>query len=325
LKDKNLWLGAAIAGLLFLPYIIWNATHNWPMLEFMHNAKTFKMAAVSQVGFFMGQLLYNNPLAVIFWMAGLGFLIFHPQGKQYRIFGWMFLAIYILFTIQQAKDYYTAATYPILFAAGAVIWERWLKSGWKIWLRPIPILYLILVIGFLAPFTLPILPVEKTIAYMQASGIQGNPGENHEMGVLPQHFADMHGWEEMVQTVGDVFGGLSEENQEGCLIYVRNYGQAGAIDLLGEEYGLPKATCAHNNYWLWGPPDWDGEVAIILDWSDNIQENLSDLEQRFESVEHAATFSHPYNMPYESNRHWFVCRNANFSFTDIWQQEKHFN
>jgi len=325
LKDKYLWLGAAIAGLLFLPYVIWNAINGWPTLEFMHNARSFKMAAVSPIGYFMGQLLYNNPLAVIFWLAGLGFFLFHPEGKEYRIFGWIFLTIYILFTVQQAKDYYAAATYPILFAAGAVLWERWYSEGWRIWLRPILILYLILAIGLFAPFTLPILSADKTIDYMQSIGIQGQPGENHKMGLLPQHFADMHGWPEMVEAVGNVYNTLSEEEKANCLVYVRNYGQAGAIDLLGGKYGLPKASCAHNNYWLWGPPDWDGKAAIILGWSRDIEENLTDLEQRFESVEHAATFTHPYNMPYESSRHWFICRNANFSFTEIWQQEKHFN
>jgi hypothetical protein len=325
LKDKNIWIGAALAGLLFLPYLIWNAALDWPMLEFVHNAKTDKMAAVSPAGFFMGQLLYNNPLAALIWIAGLGYLFFHPEGKTFRLFGWMYLAIYILFTFQQAKDYYLAAAYPVLFAAGAVIWERWLKLGWRAWFKPALILVLVLSIGCFAPFTLPILSVEKTIAYMQSIGIQGTAGENHEMGVLPQHFADMHGWEEMVKTVGNVYGGLTEEDKAGCLVYVRNYGEAGAVDLLGKKYGLPKATCAHNNYWYWGPPEWDGKVAIILGWSDNIQENLADLEQRFESVELGATFTNPFCMPYENNRHWFICRNANFDFKEIWQHEKHFN
>jgi hypothetical protein len=176
----------------------------------------------------------------------------------------------------------------------------------------------------LLPVTLPVLPVEKTIAYNQKIGIEGVPGENHEMGVLPPYFADMHGWEEMVKTVADVYNSLPNAEKKNCVIYVRNYGEAGAIDLLGKKYGLPGATCAHNNYWYWGPPEWDGKTAIIFGWSHSLEDNLQDLESRFENVNLAATFTNPYCMPYESNLQIFTCRNANFDFEEIWQHDKHF-
>ncbi len=324
-KEKQLWIGALIAGLLFLPYLIWNATHDWATLEFMHNAKTYKMASVNPLQFLTGQILYNNPVSIIFWLAGLYFLFFHREGKTYRPLGWMVVSIFVLLMIQQAKDYYLAATYPILFAAGAVLWEKWLRSGWRIWFRPVLIFILAVSTGFLLPVTLPILPVEKAIAYIQKIGIEGTPGENHEMGVLPQYFADMHGWEEMVKTVADVYDSLSDAEKKNCVIYVRDYGQAGAIDLLGKKYGLPRATCAHNNYWYWGPPEWNGQTAIIFGWSHNLEENLRDLKSRFENVKLAATFTNPYCMPYENNRQIFICRNANFDFERIWQHEKHFD
>src|SRR6059058_3156675 len=37
LLTKEFWIGAALAFLIFLPNLIWLATHNWPFLELMHN------------------------------------------------------------------------------------------------------------------------------------------------------------------------------------------------------------------------------------------------------------------------------------------------
>ena len=324
LKSGHFWAGLGIAFVIFLPYIVWNALHDWAMLTFIHNAKTCKMASVSPAGFLIGQILYNNPVNVLIWITGLIFLLFYRAAEKFRLFGWLFLAIYILFTIQGAKDYYLAAAYPVLFAGGAVLWEKWLRRKAGPVIRPLLIIFLILPAVFLAPVTLPILPVDQTIRHIQKIGIQSQAGENHDMGILPQHFADMHGWPEMAAVFAEVYNQLSEEERRGCVIYLRNYGEAGAIDYYGPRYGLPKASCAHNNYWLWGPPEWDGRLAIIYGWNDDVQANLNDLNNRFESVVHAATFSHPYCMPYENNRPIFICRNARFSFEEIWLHEKHF-
>lgn len=325
LKSKYLWLGMVTAGLLFLPYILWNMTHDWATLEFMHNAKTLKMADVSPLGFLTGQILYNNPATLIVWLVGLCYFFFHKEGKKFRLFGWMFLSIYILFTIQEAKDYYLAPAYPILFAGGAVQFESWLRKKSLRWLKPVLVISILIPTLTLCPITLPILPVEKTVSLIQSMGIEHNASERHEMGVLPQHYADMHGWEDMVTTVANVYQSLTAEEQSQCVIYVRNYGEAGAIDFFGKKYNLPKATCPHNNYWFWGTPaDKTGDVAIIFGVSRNLQRNYEDLNPYFNEVRHAATFQCKYCMPYENNRPIFICLGFKSTLKEIWQSEKHY-
>lgn len=98
----------------------------------------------------------------------------------------------------------------------------------------------------------------------------------------------------------------------------------GAIDFFGGKYGLPKASCGHDNYWLWGPPDWDGKVAIVFGVSNDLEESTKDMAPGFETVEHVATFTHKHVMPYESNRPILVCRGAKGKIKDIWPQEKSF-
>lgn len=42
-----------------------------------------------------------------------------PEGKRYRMLAWMYMVPLLLFVIAKGRDYYLAATYPMLYAAGA--------------------------------------------------------------------------------------------------------------------------------------------------------------------------------------------------------------
>jgi hypothetical protein len=170
-----------------------------------------------------------------------------------------------------------------------------------------------------APLALPILPVEKFIAYQEWMGIRPQAGENHEMGPLPQHYADMFGWEEMVATIASVYQNLPEEARNRCGIYTQNYGEAGAVDFFGPKYGLPKAVCGHNNYWHWGLRGQTIEVLIILGG------RREDHLRAFESVEEMAVFHHPYVMPYENNLSVYVCRGLYLPLEEIWSRVRHYD
>lgn len=325
LKYWQFWAGMGITLLLFLPYVIWNAVHGWPTLEFIHNAREYKMSAVSPVGFFIGQLLHQNPATLIVWLAGLGYFFFHREARPYRLFGWLFLSVYVLFTVQEAKAYYLAGGYPILFAGGAILIGHLLERPRLRWLKPVLMAFLLIPTLVLCPMALPVFSTEKMIVYLESVGIQSDSGERHEMGVLPQHYADMHGWEEMAATVAEVYGRLSPEEQSKCFIFLRNYGEAGAIDFFGKAYGLPPAVCGHNNYWLWGPGDPSANVGIIIGDSHDVQESFEDLQSHFEEVVFGATFECRYCMPYEDNLHFFICRGMRSFLEEIWPGQKHFN
>ena len=48
------------------------------------------------------------------------------------------------------------------------------------------------------------LPVETFLAYQRALGLSQPQMERNPRGALPQVFADMHGWTELVDTVARV-------------------------------------------------------------------------------------------------------------------------
>lgn len=318
LKSKYLWMGAALAGLLFLPYIIWNMTHDWAHLEFINNAKTLKMVKVSPIEFFLLQVRYNNPGTLLIWLAGLWFFFFNTEGKKYRLFGWMYLSIYILFTLQQAKDYYLAGIYPILFAGGAIFIETILNK--KQWNWPKPVLVVLIVIPALifCPVTLPIFPAETTANYARMLGIVDASGENHKIGVLPQHFADMHGWEGLTEKVAGVYNTLTPEEKENCILYGTNYGVTGALNFFGKKYNLPPAFSGHNNHYLWPPEGHSGDIVIFVGSS---KKNL--LNTFNEVIEMGGPFN-KYAMPHENKKTIHLCKGIKKPLMELWPNVKHY-
>jgi len=209
----------------------------------------------------------------------------------------------------------------MLFAAGGLAFERWfsrLESGR--WLRPAYVTLLIVTGLLLAPFAyFPLLNVNQYIAYSKLMHFQPLKIENHQMGPLPQVYADQFGWKEMAQVVSNAYQKIPPEEQKSCAIFGQNYGQAGAIDFFGAKLGLPPAISGHQSYFYWGPRGYTGECMIVMgDTSDR-------LEELFGSVEKVGAVDHPLAMPYQ---HFdvYLCRRPKFgSLQKVWPELKHWN
>lgn len=311
------WGGGAIAGLIFIPHIAWQMNHGWPTLEFMANAQKFKMLALSPAAF-LGQLILEvNPFTLPVWLAGLYFFFLDRDGRRFRLFGWAFLTILVIFLVQSAKPYYFGPIYPLLFAAGAVQLERAFDRA--TFLKAMLFLFLVLGGAVVAPLALPILSPQTLIRYSRFLGIRPSSGEKHELGALPQHFADMFGWDEMVAGVSRVYHTLPDAERRRCAIFGRNYGEAGAVDMLGNKHGLPNAISGHNNYWFWGFGGYSGDVMIVIGGKE------VDLLRFFDSATPAGLISNPYSMPYENNLTIWVGRGNKKPLREIWPELKSFN
>lgn len=318
-RTKWPWLAALTSFLIFLPNIVWEARYGWPTLEFASRAALTKNVALSPMGFLAGQMGDMHPVSFPLLLAGMIFLLFSSRGKPFRAFGWAYLSILILFIASHGKTYYIAPLYPLLFAAGAVWWESYLRrKGWRR-ARPATIAVVLAAGAVTAPLALPILPIEGFISYADTLGIRFQKMERHETGVLPQHFADMFGWENMVATIAEVYRSLPPDDRSKCGIFVQNYGEAGAIDFLGRKYGLPKAMSGHNNYWLWGTGGKTGEVLVVVGGREQ------DLAALFREHYRAAVIFHPYSMPYENNLPVYVCRGIGKPLYEVWAMVRNFN
>jgi hypothetical protein len=316
-RSRWLWLGGGLAGLLFLPHLLWQQANGWPTLEFMANARQYKMAALSLPGFLVETVL-QTAVAPWLWILGLGWLLFAPAAARFRPLGFAFLAVLLVLILTGGKPYYLAAAYTAPLAAGAVALEG-LTAVRARWLRPV-LAVLVVAGGLLAsPLGRPVLPVDDFVEYAAAIGIASAPEERHEMGRLPQFYADMHGWKEMAEAVAGVVRTLPAEDRAKACVFGQNYGEAGAMEYFGPGLGLPPAISRHNSYWLWGPGECTGEVLIV------IGDDRERLEELFESAERGAVFTCRDCMPYENDRPIWIARGLRMPFPELWPAIKSFN
>jgi hypothetical protein len=288
----------------------------------MHNASQEKNAPITMLEFFTGQLRDINYFNAPLWLLGLYFFLFHRIGKQYRTLGWTYIIVFVIMVASNAKVYYLSPIYPLMLAGGSVFVEHIIRvHSWN-WIKPVYVSLLITWTLIALPFTLPVLPVEELISYQKLLGVAPRADERSALAELPQFYADMFGWEKMTTDVAKIYRTLTPEEQAECVIFVRNYGEAGAIDFFGKQYGLPNATCAHNNYWLWGPGQRTGRIAIIFGSRGTLDDNLSDLCHSYKHVELAGTTNANYCMPYENGRMIFICKEMNTTFQKIWPKER---
>jgi 4-amino-4-deoxy-L-arabinose transferase-like glycosyltransferase len=314
--DRRLYLAGAIAVLFLVPYVLWNATHGWPTLEFIENAKRYKISATSPTGFLSENILEANPVTVPLWLGGLIWLAVARRARRFRIVAIMFVLTWVLLVLQKSKPYYFASSFPVMMAAGGVAWEAWTGARRWRWARWLMVVNLIAGLLIFMPIALPVLSPEGVDAYQKKLGIVPNTGEVGHTAALPQYFADRFGWEELSRAVSDVYEGLSEEERAKCVVLASNYGEAGALEYWSRRYELPPVYCPHNNYWFWGPPKGAGEVMII------VGRDRESLETAFDEVVDEGVVETPFAQ--ESRITILLCRGLHRPIEEIWQKVKMF-
>ena len=319
LASPWLWMAGAIAFLISLPNLLWNVHHHFPFLELQANIRrSGRDVPLTPLKFFGQEILTMQPLTLPLWLAGLWFYFFSTPGKPFRALGWAWVFTAALVVILNPRVYYLYPAFPVLFAAGTVVWEVWLKRPQTFWRKLAWPALLASTGAVLAPLAIPVLPPETYIRYTKALHLAPPAIETHKLGPLPQLFADQFGWEEMAAIVARVYNSLPPEVRPKTAIFGQNYGQAGAIDLFGPKYGLPPAISGHQSYFLWGPRGYTGESVIVM------AGRQQDLESRFAGVQKVASVYHPYCMPYE---HFdvFYCRGLRRPLIEIWPQVKNWD
>ena len=317
LLSKWFWIGGLAAFVIFLPNLIWNVQHHWPFLELMHNIKTTgKDVQLSPIQFFAQQILLLHPLTAPIWIAGLFALLLSPRLKNYRFLGWCYLISFAAFVVLKGKNYYLAPIYPMLFAAGAITLENGIERVRQGWLKPAILVLLLAGGAWFAPLVVPVLSIDRFIAYMDTLPFKVPRTEHsHMSAALPQHYADQFGWEELTAMTAQAWSRIKPEERQDCGVFAQDYGQAGAIDFFGRRYGLPPALSGHQTYFLWGPRGYSGNCLIVLDDRKEV------LEEKFEQVEYVGSSDSPYAL--ERNIPVFICKGAKFgSLAQIWPQLK---
>jgi Dolichyl-phosphate-mannose-protein mannosyltransferase len=313
-----IWIAGAIALALFLPNIIWQIRHHFPTIEDLANVRREgKNVVLGPVAFVKEQIFDIGPIVFPVWFAGLMWFL---RDRRWRVLGLTFVVFFVLMVVAHAKNYYVFPIYPMVLAGGAVAIERWLASRSASVRKTMRIA----VAAVIVLASLPLIPLvtfylspERMLAYQGAIGIKLAKAEVHHESLLPQPMADQFGWPELVRQVADVYNSLPPEERAQTGIWASNYGEAGAVNLFGPQYGLPTAYSRHQNHWYWGPPPQVYKNLIVIEWSlDDVRDNCT----LFEAFQHYDRWGMG-----KENTPIYLCRGVTFDIRKIWWHSHHWN
>ncbi len=318
-SHRWIWIAAAISFFLFLPNLRWEIQHGWPTIALLRSVSGTKYVDVSAWEYIWQQSLLTNPIATPLWLAGLWYLLRDSVGKKYAVLGWAYVVVLVEMILLHGKIYYLAPAYIMLFAAGATWIESRLLAITGRWLPYVIAATLLVGAAVAAPLAMPILSANATIKYSRFWDVKAVHVENVPQGDLPQLFGDMFGWQEQVSSVASVYNNLPAADRHHAALLAHNYGEASAIDYFGPRYGLPRAISGHNQYGLWGPRDYTGDVVVAIGFTE------ARLQESFVEVVPSAQLSPRYAIPEETNLTVYVCRGPKESLQSSWSQWRYLN
>jgi 4-amino-4-deoxy-L-arabinose transferase-like glycosyltransferase len=242
--------GGIAAVLLAVPYVIWQQQHGWPQLTVAGNIAGSQEGG--RAGFFPFQLVMVSPLLVPVWVAGLCAPFRRAGWRRLRFVPITFATVAILYFAGNGHAYYLASLYPVLLGLGALPTAEWTLRAPR---RTRLLAAVIALSGaFSAVIALPLLPEHD----LQGSIVMAlDPAQGETVG-----------WPAFVQTVSTAWRRIPAAERRHTAIFTANYGEAGAIDLLGQPRRLPRAYSGHNGFSEWGRPPAVATHVLLIGYND---------------------------------------------------------
>ena len=252
-KSGWFWGGIALALLIFLPNFLWLVRHDFISYHFLQHIHKRDVGNGRADGFLRDQVLVCiNVFAAPLALTGL---VFYLRDQRYRMLGWMYLIPLALFYFAKGRGYYMAAAYPMLLAAGAAGGERvlaLLSASSRRIITTVLIGGLAACGAYVCALVLPL----ATSGPLRDFALKNNGELSEEMG-----------WNELVKTVAGIRDSLPAEQQASLGVLVGNYGEQGAIEMLGPAYHLPQPISMTNSAWLRGYPTPPPNTLIVVGFS----------------------------------------------------------
>lgn len=308
-KKRAFYIALFAGFIIFLPNLVWQLTKGLPVINHMQQLHDHQLVHVSRLGFLTDQLL--NPFAgSILIIPGFFYLL---KNRKYRFLAYSVLIVILSLFLLRGKSYYSMGIFPVLAASGGLFYENILKkNGWRIALP----MFLLLITWRVLPFGIPIYKQNGMVAYFQRLqdkyGLEiGRRFEDGTIHSLPQDYADQLGWEELTQITVKAYALVPDKSK--ALIYAENYGQAGAIALIGKKYGLPEPVSFHESFVYWVPKIFDPDIEYFIYINDELGE---DVQKAFDNIQVVGKISNKNAREYGTGV--YLCTRPKASFNKLW-------
>jgi Dolichyl-phosphate-mannose-protein mannosyltransferase len=293
------WGGVGIALLIFLPNFLWQVQHGFISIHFLQHIHIRDVRQGRAHGFLKDQfIICANLASAPLWIAGL---VYFFRDRRYRMLGWMYVVPFALFFFGNGRGYYLAAAYPMLIAMGAVAAERWIPTLRRPWGRIVEGVFFTGLAAYGVFVYCLIVPLASSGPLRQFA-LKNNGDLREELG-----------WNEMVQKIAAIRDSLPQEQRESVGIFTANYGEQGAVEILGPQYGLPMPISRTNSAWLRGYPTVQPTTLIVLGLS------RASADRAFTSCRPVGQISRPEGFENEeSDGDIFVCGPPRLAWPEFW-------
>jgi hypothetical protein len=292
-----------VALMIFAPNFFWQARHGFISVDFLRQIHARDVRIGRANGFVKDQFVICVNLATApIWIAGV---VYFLRSERYRMLGWMYLIPFVLFFVGKGRGYYLAAAYPMLLAMGAVVWERKVAGLTRVWRR------VVLVAGFTAMTAYGVFIYAVLVPLALDGPLKQFALKNN--GDLREEF----GWNELVQAVAGIRDSLPAEQRSNVGVVVGNYGEEGAVEILGPAYKLPMPISATNSAWLRGYPAVPPSTLIVVGYSREAADRaftscrLAGHNGDSEGVKNEESQGHP---------DIFVCGSPRLPWPEFWKE-----
>ncbi|MGH8860218.1 MAG: glycosyltransferase family 39 protein, partial [Jatrophihabitantaceae bacterium] len=236
--------GTALAVVIGLPNLIYQATNGWPQFA-MGRALADHNAGDVRIAMWPFLLVMLGPPLVPIWIAGL---IALWRDRTLRFIAVAFPVLLVLVFVMGAQFYYPFGLLTVLFAVGCVPAWAWVSRR-KAW-RRVLIAGVAVNAAVSCVLGLPLVP----LASLHDTPIAG----------ISQVAQDTVGWPHYVDEIAAVYARLSPTDRAHAIVYASNYGEAGAVDRYGSAHGLPSVFSGQNQLTSVGRPPASATVVVFI-------------------------------------------------------------
>ncbi|MCT2582423.1 glycosyltransferase family 39 protein [Actinophytocola sp. S1-96] len=287
---RTWWLpaGVVLALLVAAPTLVWQATHDFPLLT-VASGISADDGAENRILFVPMQLAYVVPV----WLAGIARLWRDPELRWGRSFAVAYPVLCVVLLVLGGKPYYSVPLLLPLVAAGAESALRWVRGR-----RLTGYALAAVVLAVNVVISLPVLPPSALAPVLAINAEQG----------------EQVGWPEFVDSVADAWHAVPDAE----VILTGNYGQAGALEHYGPDRGLPAPYSAHMSYWDWGPPPdgLTGPILLVGDFDGGTPPEFTGCEP---IAEHRGIVDND-----EQGTDLVVCAGTSAPWSQLWPELRHY-
>lgn len=263
LIKHKFWLHILLFLLCIAPNIIWQFSHDFPLLQMTNRLYETQLNKISRFENLASLLMAINPIVSLLLVIPALFYLFKSNDLiLVRIISITISMSFLLLLFKNGKAYYFFPIVLTLLPFGAIFWEQivLIKRKWIIY----PMSILMILGAVLIPFGMPIYSFNRYLEKVyphEEKEIQGG-----EFGVKYDEYYTHNKWKTTMQDLQSIYESLSDSEKQDCLIWGKHYAQAGAVALFGESYNLPKAFSYHGSFYSWTPEGTMPNTVIALSY-----------------------------------------------------------